>query len=79
MPALSTRSNSTTDKIDYLHTEDNVEALASRKPNLEAISEDVEAKRVLAGHGEEAGWTPQEEKRLLRKIDYVLLPVVCSE
>lgn len=67
-----------TDKADYLHTEENVEALSSRKPNLEAISEDVEAKRVLAGHEDEAEWTPQEEKRLIRKIDCVLLPVVCA-
>lgn len=76
MAALSTRSNSMTDKADYAHTEENVGHLKSRKPNLDVISEDVEAKRVLAAHEDEAAWTPQEEKRLVRRIDCVLLPVV---
>jgi hypothetical protein len=79
MPSLlSTRSNSTTDKADYVHTEETVGHVAKQKPTLEAISEDVEATRVLAAHENEAAWTEHEEKRLVRKTDYVLLPVVSA-
>jgi hypothetical protein len=75
MTSLSTRSISSTDKVGYAHTE---EIVGKQKPTLEAISEDVEATRVLAAHENEAAWTDHEEKRLVRKTDYVLLPVVSA-
>jgi hypothetical protein len=36
-----------------------------------------EAMKVLAQeHGDDA-WSPEEEKRLLRKLDWQLLPILC--
>lgn len=36
-----------------------------------------EAVRVLASYEGDHTWTPQEEKKLCRKIDFRLLPVLC--
>lgn len=49
--------------------------------SLKALSVDIlhndEALRVFAqDHGDDA-WSPQEEKRLLRKLDWRLLPLLC--
>jgi len=33
--------------------------------------------RVLAGYSGEETWTPQEEMRLRRKIDFRLMPILC--
>lgn len=36
------------------------------------------AARIIAEHGQEIaeGWTPGEEKRLMRKVDWRLIPIV---
>jgi hypothetical protein len=36
-----------------------------------------EALRVLARHGSDETWTPEEEKKVQRKIDRRLLPILC--
>lgn len=36
-----------------------------------------EAVKVLVAYEGDHNWTPQEEKRLRRKIDFRLLPVLC--
>jgi hypothetical protein len=36
-----------------------------------------EAVKVLAAYDGDETWTPQEEKKLRRKIDWKLLPVLC--
>ena len=36
-----------------------------------------EAMRVLARHGSNETWTPEEEKKVQRKIDRRLLPILC--
>lgn len=46
---------------------------------LGTIAEDEEVNRILANAGGQASWTPEEEKRLIRKLDMILLPIVrCS-
>ena len=36
------------------------------------------AARILAEYGEDndEGWTPEEEKKLIRKVDWMIIPVV---
>jgi hypothetical protein len=39
---------------------------------------DDEAVKVLATYHGDQTWTPEEEKKLRRKIDWKLLPVLCG-
>lgn len=49
---------------------------------VKAGDRDVDiAAQIIADYTEENGdrsWTPQEEKKLMRKIDWWLIPIVCS-
>lgn len=36
-----------------------------------------EALRVLAAYTGDESWTPEEEKKLVRRIDFKLLPLLC--
>lgn len=51
-------------------------APTSKAPRLDAIAEDAEVNRILANSGGQASWTQEEEKRLVRKLDMILLPIV---
>lgn len=48
---------------------------------VKAGDKDVDiAAQIIANYTEENGdrtWTPQEEKKLMRKIDWWLIPIVC--
>lgn len=57
-------------------TADQVELNSLKTPSVDTLRND-EAIRVLAQeHGDDA-WSPEEEKRLLRKLDWQLLPLLC--
>lgn len=48
---------------------------------IKAGDKDVDiAAQIIANYTEENGdmtWTPQEEKKLMRKVDWWLIPIVC--
>lgn len=48
---------------------------------VKAGDKDVDiAAQIIANYTEENGdrsWTPQEEKKLMRKVDWWLIPIVC--
>lgn len=44
---------------------------------LDTVHND-EALKVLATYGGDVEWTDAEEKRLLRKLDWKLMPVLCA-
>jgi hypothetical protein len=46
------------------------------KPSVDVRHAD-EAAKVLASYDGVESWTPEEEKRLFRKIDRKLLPIMC--
>ena len=55
---------------------DHVEQNSLKAPSVDTLHND-EAMRVFAqDHGDDA-WSPLEEKRLLRKLDWRLLPLLC--
>lgn len=57
-------------------TADHVELNSLKTPSVDTRHND-EAVRVLAQeHGDDA-WSSEEEKRLLRKLDWKLLPLLC--
>ena len=51
-------------------------APSGKAPRLDAIAEDEEVNRILANSGGQSHWTEDEERRLVRKLDMILLPVV---
>ena len=54
-------------------------AVEDSKPanqNVDTVHQD-EALKVLENYAGEKEWTPQEEKKLSRKIDWRLMPVLC--
>ena len=46
------------------------------KPEVDTVHTD-EAMKVLAAYTGEQTWTEEEEKKLRRKIDWRLMPVMC--
>lgn len=53
-----------------------IEQGSDKKDSLDVKHND-EALRVLAAYDGEQTWTEAEEKKLLRKIDWKLMPVLC--
>lgn len=51
--------------IDEFHTQ-----------QLELVPEHEEAMKVLAEGGDHSPITPEEERRVLRKVDWMLMPIV---
>lgn len=45
--------------------------------NIDTVHDDEAVKVLAAYHGDQT-WTPAEEKKLRRKIDWKLLPVLCG-
>jgi hypothetical protein len=64
-----------TSHIDHVHTSDK-EGSIQKTPSVDTIHND-EALRVLAAEHGSDEWDPAEEKRLLRKLDWKLLPLLC--
>ena len=46
------------------------------KPEVDTVHTD-EAMKVLAAYSGDQEWTEEEEKKLRRKIDWRLMPVLC--
>jgi hypothetical protein len=67
-------------------TEDNVSERAKssstnlpeieKSPTLDTVHND-EAIKVLANYTGDETWTDEEEKKLLRRIDWKLMPILC--
>lgn len=55
---------------------DHIEASPQKTEKIDTTRTD-EAMKVLAHYTGEQSWEPSEEKRLVRKIDWRLLPVLC--
>jgi hypothetical protein len=72
-----------TDKTDIQHVEhqaphDSIEdtiAEARKAETIDTVHKD-EAIKVLATYEGDLHWTPEEEKKLVRKIDFKLLPLL---
>lgn len=79
-PSLYT-TTSMNDKGESLHSEAAKGGPASRAQagnRLAAVQEhdDDVARKIFAAHAEESEWTAAEEKKTVRKIDILLLPIV---
>lgn len=69
------------EKTDEVHTEH----VKTEEANLDDVSKTLtvdtvhndEALRVLAAYDGDESWTELEEKKLRRKIDWKLMPVLC--
>lgn len=73
------------EKADTAISEDvkapaNTTSLDNEETGLKQIDtvHDDEAVKVLATYHGDQTWTPEEEKKLRRKIDWKLLPVLCG-
>ena len=72
-----------TEKTDIQHVEqppprDSIEdtiAEARKAETIDTVHKD-EAMKVLATYEGDLHWTPEEEKKLVRKIDFKLLPLL---
>ena len=72
-----------TEKSDIQHVEqeprrDSIEdtvAEARKAETIDTVHKD-EAMKVLATYEGDLHWTPEEEKKLVRKIDFKLLPLL---
>lgn len=62
--------------VSSVHSTDNVGTEDGGLKKLDTVHGD-EAMRVLVAYEGEQTWTPEEEKKLCRKIDFKLLPVLC--
>ena len=63
-------------------SEDTGEVLAAKSAVKAVVNGDAKnvdvAAQILAEYGEEFDrtWTPEEEKRLIRKVDWMIVPIV---
>ena len=63
--------------LDIGRTEDTSSSLSPELHKIDTIHND-EALKVLANYRGEQTWTDKEEKKLPRKIDWKLMPVLCA-
>lgn len=61
---------------------DDEKATSTHIPDIKKINtidtlHQDEALKVLAAYTGEESWTPEEEKKLVRRIDFKLLPLLC--
>lgn len=71
-----TVKNGSSPAASSVHTTDNAGTEDGGLKKLDTVHGD-EAMRVLVAYEGEQTWTPEEEKKLCRKIDFRLLPVLC--
>lgn len=62
-------------EIEDTRTHDD-EAAQKGLKSVDTVHND-EALKVLANYHGEEGWTPQEEKKIRRKVDRRLMPILC--
>ena len=79
-PALSDRDPSRTESGSF--TDEKVAPTTVSESDLELIHGDLKqldvGLKLVAGHSDEPEVSPQESKRLRRKIDRHLLPLLCA-
>lgn len=51
-------------------------SVAMQEHHLDFIPEHEEAAKVLAAAGDHSAITPEEERRVVKKIDWMLMPIV---
>lgn len=64
---------------EHVNESDNVTAVGDEEKGglqVDTVHGD-EATKVLASYEGDQEWTPEEEKKLTKKIDWKLLPVLC--
>lgn len=65
------------EKIAVQHDVTHEEKVGGEKLTLVDTVHQDEAVKILAYYQGDATWTPEEEKRLTRKIDRKLVPMLC--
>lgn len=67
------------DAVEVEHGNNSRADTAEMNPKFETIDtvHNDEAVRVLAGYTGDHSWTPQEEKKLKRKLDRRVLSILC--
>jgi hypothetical protein len=69
-------SSSEKPEVSAAELSDNSRDVEASKPEMDTAHTD-EAMKVLANYTGEQTWTDQEEKKLRRKVDWKLLPIMC--
>lgn len=69
-------SSSEKPEVTAAELSDNSRDVEASKPEMDTVHTD-EAMKVLANYTGEQEWTEEEEKKLRRKVDWKLLPIMC--